>query len=90
MAQRAKRVGRLDTLAAVRTELARLYRDGRHKKEDDQVVARLSGVLKALAEVIRVSEIEPRLAALEAQAQAPGTTVVEPPRVVYVDGRRVS
>ncbi len=79
MTKRAIRVGRLDTLAAIRTELGRLYRAGRTRKEDSADVSRLATVLKTLMECIRMAEIEPRLAALEAQAQEPGATVNETP-----------
>jgi len=84
LAGRAKRVGRLDTLAAVRTELGRLYRDGRTGKSDSADVARLATVLKTTMECIRMAEIEPRLAALEAQASEPGTVIHH-----HVDSRPV-
>jgi len=75
MTRRAIRVGRLDTLGAIRTELGRLYRAGRTGKERSEDVSRLATVLKTLMECIRMAEIEPRLAALEAQAQEPATVV---------------
>jgi hypothetical protein len=89
MKTRAVRVGRLDSLGAISKELGRLYRAGRSKREDSADVARLSTVLRTLMECHRLAEIEPRLAALEAQAQEPGATFnMSTEKPIYLDGVR--
>lgn len=62
------RVGSLDTIAAVRTECARLYRAARRAsgpEPDAQTAGRLTYILQAIARTIEGSELEARVAALE-------------------------
>ncbi|CAG0999305.1 hypothetical protein BURK2_02886 [Burkholderiales bacterium] len=62
------RVGSLDSIAAVRTECARLYRAARRAsgpEPDAQTAGRLTYILQAIARCIEGSELEKRVAALE-------------------------
>jgi hypothetical protein len=59
------RVGRINTLGGVASELGRVYRAVRHKKLDSVEGYRLSSILTALAKCLEASEVERRLAAIE-------------------------
>jgi hypothetical protein len=59
------RVGRINTLGGVASELARVYRGVRHKKIESTERYRLSCILTALAKCLEASEVEHRLDALE-------------------------
>ena len=66
---------RLDSMAGVRRELARLYREARAGELDVAAASRLANVLQILGRMIEGSEIEARVEALEREAPAPGTGV---------------
>jgi len=62
------RVSRLDTLAHVRAELGRLYREARQRAgryPDSLTAARLASILGQVRTAIEVEELEQRVAALE-------------------------
>lgn len=64
------RVSRLDTLAHLRAELGRLYREARRREgrdPDAQTALRLANILGAIRQSIEVEELERRIAELEAQ-----------------------
>jgi len=63
----APRVGRLDTLQAVRRELSRVYRDARTGKIDPQDGTRFAFILSSIAKLIESSDLEERIAKLEQQ-----------------------
>lgn len=62
------RVGRLNSLAGVRLELTRVYRDARQGKIPTQEASRLTFILSVIARVIEGSELERRVEALERMA----------------------
>jgi len=59
------RVGPLDTVGRVATELGRLYRVARRGELDKSEAAKLAFILTALRQCLEVSAVEDRLAALE-------------------------
>ncbi len=59
-------VGRLDSLGAVRREAARHYPAARRGALDPQDASRLASVLALIARLIEGSDLERRVAALEA------------------------
>lgn len=59
------RIGRLNTLGCVLTELGRLYRHARRDQLDTQKAARLATILKEMRATLEASDIERRLEALE-------------------------
>jgi hypothetical protein len=64
------RVGRLDTLPAIRTELGKLYRAARRvagPKPSPSDATKLGWLLNALATAVTNSELADRIEALEAQ-----------------------
>lgn len=63
-------VGRLDSLTAVRRELAKLYKLARHGKIATQDAARLCFMLNTLATMIERDGLADRLIALEAAEAA--------------------
>jgi hypothetical protein len=67
------RVGRLDTLTAVRRELAKVYKDARTGKLDPQDGTRLGFLLVSLAKLIESSDLEARIAALEQRTKEKDT-----------------
>ena len=69
----APRVGRLDTLQAVRRELSRVYRDARTGKIDTADASRLGFLLVSLAKIIEGSTLEQRIAALEQRTKEKDT-----------------
>lgn len=58
---------KLDTLADVRREMAKLYRMARAETLDVQDAARLANILMLIGRLIEGSEFEKRLEALEAR-----------------------
>jgi hypothetical protein len=64
------RVGPLETASDVKREAGRLYRAARRGEVPPADASRLASVLALLVRVIEGAEIEARLAALEAQADA--------------------
>src|SRR4051794_23067 len=59
------RIGRLDSLQAVRLELTRVYKDMRRGQIESREGTRLAYVLLAIARVLESSDLEVRLTALE-------------------------
>lgn len=59
-------VGPLDTVARVRRELARVYRDTRRGELDPGDASRFANMLSILGRLIEGSDVEQRLARLEA------------------------
>src|SRR5689334_5109480 len=57
--------GRLDTMARVRRELARVYREARAGGLDVADASKLANILQIMGRMIETSEVEARLAALE-------------------------
>jgi len=62
------RVGRLDTLAGVRAELGRVYRESRRGEMHPNIGTKLAFILQALQKSIELEVIEQRLKALEERA----------------------
>ena len=63
----ATRIGKLDTLGAVRAEAARLYRRGVRGELPAADASRLSNVLSLVAKLIEGGEFESRLEQVEAR-----------------------
>ena len=63
----AIRIGKLDTLGAVRAEAARLYRAGRRGELPAQDAGRLATVLALAGKLIEAGEFERRLEQVEAR-----------------------
>jgi hypothetical protein len=59
------RVGRLDSLLAVRRELARVYRDARRGQVPTQDAARLAFILATIGKLIEGSELAQKIEKLE-------------------------
>lgn len=62
---KAKYVGRLDTPAGVRVELARLYTEARRNQIESGDAYRLALILGQLSKVMEVADLAERLEALE-------------------------
>ena len=60
----------LKTAENVRSELARIYRDGKFGKRDVGEVSRLANVLQIMARLIETSDLESRLEKLEKLQQS--------------------
>lgn len=58
---------KLDTIGDVKTQLARLFREARGGKITTQDATRLASILAMLGRMIEGSDLEDRLAALEAK-----------------------
>jgi hypothetical protein len=63
----ARRVGRLDTLGGIVTELGRVYRDCRNGRTSSGDGAKLAYMLGTLRATIETADLEGRLATLEAE-----------------------
>ena len=59
------RRARLDTMARVRRELARVYREARAGRLDVADASKLANILQVMGRMIETSEVEARLDALE-------------------------
>jgi hypothetical protein len=59
------RRARLDTMARVRRELARVYREARAGGLDVADASKLANILQIMGRMIETSEVETRLDALE-------------------------
>jgi hypothetical protein len=64
------RIGRLDTLAGIRKELGRVYREARRGELHASTATRLAYILETLRKGIELEVIEQRLRALEEKANA--------------------
>lgn len=65
------RVGRLDSIMAIRRELARVYKDARQGRLATADASRLGFLLGLLAKIIEGSALEQRLGALEMLLKGP-------------------
>ena len=66
MSVKAKiRIGPLDTVGGVVTELGRVYREARRGELDVGDATRLSMILREIRQALEVSEFERRILALE-------------------------
>ena len=61
------RIGRLDTVGGVVTELGRIYRAARRGELDVGDASRLATILREIRSALEASDIERRIGALEAQ-----------------------
>ena len=61
----APRVGGLDTIGAVRTEAARLYRAARRGEVPAQDASRMANVLALIVRCLEGADLERRMAAIE-------------------------
>ena len=68
------RVGRLDSIGAVITEMGKVYRAARRSNLDTIDGARLMAMLTQIRSALELGELEQRLAALEEQNHAPYVT----------------
>jgi len=58
-------VSRLDSVISCRREIARVYKEGRKGKIETQDMTRFVSVLQTLVNVLRDSDLEKRIEALE-------------------------
>ena len=72
------RVGRLDTLARVRLEMTRLYREARIGTLESQEATRLVFILQGIARLIEGSDHESRLDEIEKRLTANDENQSEP------------
>ena len=70
----AIRIGKLDTVGAIRAEVARLCRAGRRGELPPADASRLSNVLSLVAKLIEGGEFERRLEQVEARLSERGRT----------------
>jgi hypothetical protein len=59
----------LNTIQSVRVEMSRVYRQARSDQLDIDTAARLCNMLRTLADVLRDSDLERRMAELEGTAR---------------------
>jgi len=62
---RSPRVGPLSTISDIRRELAHIYRAGRRGDIDTADMGRFAHVLRVLAEVIYIQDVEEKIDTLE-------------------------
>jgi hypothetical protein len=60
---------RLDSLARVRFELVRIYREARDSKRDVSDASKLAHILALIGRILEGSDLEKRIAALEQAAR---------------------
>lgn len=65
------RVGRLDSLAGIRAELGRVYREARRGELPTDHATRLASVLDMIRRVLEVEVLEKRLTLLEERVESP-------------------
>ena len=65
--QKKVRIGRLDSVGGVVTELGRVYREMRRKELDTLEGSRLVAALREIRCALEASDIEQRIEALEGQ-----------------------
>ena len=69
--KRAQRVGRLDTVGRIVSEMGRLYRQARRGEINSSDASRLASILALMRQGLEASDLERRLAELEKQDDAP-------------------
>jgi hypothetical protein len=72
--KRKVRIGRLTTVGQVAAELGRLYRQARRGDVAVADASRLATILAAMRQCLEASEIESRIAAMEAAVAPAGST----------------
>ena len=72
--KRKVRLGRLTTVGQVAGELGRLYRQARRGDVAVTDASRLATILAAMRQCLEVSEVESRIAAMEAAIGPAGST----------------
>jgi hypothetical protein len=82
--KRKVRIGRLTTVGQVAGELGRLYRQARCGDVAVADASRLATILAAMRTCLEVSEVESRIAAMEAVVAPVGST----PSIVPLRSRR--
>jgi len=80
------RVGPLDTVGRVASELGRLYRAARRGEIDENKAAKYAYILTALRQCLEISAIEERLIELERRA---GQNASERPNLITYRGGAV-
>lgn len=63
--RRKPNVGRLSTLTSVRQEMARVYREARHRETSVQEAGRLAFILSLIGKLIEGADLEKRIAEVE-------------------------
>ena len=69
--KRAQRVGRLDTVGHIVSEMGRLYRQARRGEINSADASRLASILALMRQGLEVSDLERRLSELEGGHEAP-------------------
>ncbi len=69
IARRKVRIGPLDTVGGVVTELGRIYRQARRGDMDAGVATRLASILREIRSALESGDIERRIAALEVEIE---------------------
>ena len=69
--KRAQRVGRLDTVGSIVSEMGRLYRQARRGEINSADASRLASILALMRQGLEASDLEKRLAALETEDNQP-------------------
>ena len=72
--KRNVRVGKLDSVGGVLTEMGKLYREARRGDLDTLDATRLCSVLSEIRRCLELGELERRVLELEARREAIGTT----------------
>ena len=80
--KRAQRVGRLHTVGHIVSEMGKLYRQARKGEINSADASRLASILALMRQGLEASELERRLAALEAGDTGGQKTVPVPPRLL--------
>ena len=76
--KRAQRVGRLHTVGHIVSEMGKLYRQARRGEINSADASRLASILALMRQGLEASELERRLAALEAGEPAEQAMHVPP------------
>ena len=79
---RAQRVGRLHTVGHIVSEMGKLYRQARKGEINSADASRLASILALMRQGLEASELERRLAALEAGETGERQTVHVPPKLL--------
>ena len=77
--RRAQRVGRLDTVGRIVSEMGRLYRQARRGEINSADASRLASILALMRQGLEASDLEKRLAALEVEDEKPEPIRPAPP-----------
>ena len=80
--KRAQRVGRLHTVGHMVSEMGKLYRQARKGEINSADASRLASILALMRQGLEASELERRLAALEAGDAGEPKPAQVPPRLL--------